>query len=306
MKTKRVGIITVPLSPDKKYYEICGNGYISTSHISLLSDAGLEVVPIPYDTDNYKYYMDRINGLYIPSGGLFANYNLKFYNTCKNFINLAILANDRNEYFPVWGTCLGMEILMIIADGNDNLQLLDKFDTLNDLNLPLYEYDYDSDYGYGHSRTSKLMKNASKSFRKDLEDRYLSLHNHMLGVSLKKFYDMGLDQSLNIVHVSFDRKHKPFVSTIEFKDYPFYGVQWHPERDDNMLYFIMFFKSEVFKNNKKLKTRPKQLDQVTIDCMNYSRHIYNHCTFFWNKPPINNEIEKCKDLEVFTYVKGGV
>jgi len=33
-------------------------------------------------------------------------------------MNLAIEANDKGDYFPVWGTCLGFELLLL-ASAND-------------------------------------------------------------------------------------------------------------------------------------------------------------------------------------------
>ncbi|KAL5499772.1 hypothetical protein EMCRGX_G011232 [Ephydatia muelleri] len=43
-------------------------------------------------------------------------------------------------------------------------------------------------------------------------------------LKLKKFYD--------VLSTNYDRKKTEFVSTIEAFDYPFYGVQWHPEKNN--------------------------------------------------------------------------
>jgi len=65
---KCIGIITVPLSPKRKYYQVCGDSYISSSHIDWLQRAGLKILAIPYTTKKFKYYIKRFNGLYFPSG----------------------------------------------------------------------------------------------------------------------------------------------------------------------------------------------------------------------------------------------
>ena len=44
-------------------------------------------------------------------------------------------ANDNGDYFPVWGTCLGFELLAFIVAGNDN-SVLSATDATN-LSLPL-------------------------------------------------------------------------------------------------------------------------------------------------------------------------
>jgi len=60
-----------------------------------------------------------------------------------------------------------------------------------------------------------MMQAASKKFRQRLKRQPLSLHNHMMGLSPDKFKKYGLDDVIDIVHISFDRKQKPFISTIE-------------------------------------------------------------------------------------------
>ena len=96
MTLLNVGIITVPLSPGKKYFKVCGDGYIASSHINWLKRAGISIVAIPYDTTRFKWYFNRINGLYLPSGGVFASNSEAYYKCCKKFLQIAINANNNN------------------------------------------------------------------------------------------------------------------------------------------------------------------------------------------------------------------
>jgi len=41
----------------------------------------------------------------------------------------------------------------------------------------------------------------------------------------------NLSSFFNLLSTNVDRKGKPFGSTIEAKHYPFYGIQWHAERN---------------------------------------------------------------------------
>ena len=86
MPKKVIGIVTVPLSPGRKYYRVCGDGYIATSHAEWLERAGLEILAIPYDTKNHKYFFKRINGLYLPSGGAFASTQQEYYDSHSFFL----------------------------------------------------------------------------------------------------------------------------------------------------------------------------------------------------------------------------
>ena len=96
-----IGMITVPLSPGKKYFQVCGDSYISTAHILWLQDAGIDVIAIPYNTDKHEWYFKQINGLYLPSGGAFAMTQLDYYNCCKKFMHLAEEANKKGNLVQV-------------------------------------------------------------------------------------------------------------------------------------------------------------------------------------------------------------
>ena len=129
-----VGIVSVPLSPNKKFFKVCGDSYIASSHLSWMKRQGIVPLVIPYDTKNLKYYFDRIHGLYLPSGGAFAGTQEKYYNCCKKLMLMAMKVNDNGCHFPVWGCCMGFQQMLILADGNDDVDhFLQKFDSYNNL-----------------------------------------------------------------------------------------------------------------------------------------------------------------------------
>ena len=78
-KKPTIGILTVPLSPNKKFFSVCGDSYISESHIGWLKRNGINVVAIPFTTKKHKLWMKRVNGLYFPSGGAFAVTQQEYY-----------------------------------------------------------------------------------------------------------------------------------------------------------------------------------------------------------------------------------
>ena len=289
--TKVIGIITVPLSPGRRYYKVCGDSYISTAHINFVERAGLQILAIPYDTLKFDYYFKRINGLYLPSGGVFASNSQAYYECCKKFIQLAIVANDNEEVFPVWGGCMGMQQMMIMADGKDDLDnFLQKFDSFKNYNTPLII----TKEGYA----SKLLKDAPSHFLKKLLLKDCTLNNHMMGVSPSKFKRSKLLNSMySIVSTNVDRRGKMFVSTIEGRLYPFFGVQWHPERSKEMDYFMSIFALEAQKNlHNKRVPESRKLQYKNIDCMNYSDQIYNFCNFYWHKRTDEHNRELCTVL----------
>jgi gamma-glutamyl hydrolase len=287
-----IGIITVPLSPKKKYYKVCGDSYISTAHISMLKRVGLSVVAIPYTiaADRFDYYMDRINGLYFPSGGVFAGNSVEYYQCCKEFMQRAIARNNEGTHFPVWGACMGMQQMMMIADGRDNLEMLEYFDSMDNLMLPM-EFPEDP-------RTTQLFRDVPSDLLVRLQAEPCSLNNHKMGLSTRTFLrNKRISDFYRIVSTSKDRVGKEFVATIEAHDYPFYGFQWHPERNKDMDYLASVFKEDASRNKRArtIANRDK-LPYRRVHCMTYSNHIYKYCNFYWHNRTSYHNAELCSVL----------
>lgn len=295
-----VGIITVPLSPNRKYYNVCGDSYISSAHINMLNRAGLKILAIPYTTKDYDYYIDRVNALYFPSGGVFASNSPEYYNCCKNFLDRAMILNDQGTYFPVWGACMGMQQLMIIADATDNLDLLETFDSFGNLELTL---NFPED-----PRKSKLFRNIPSDLLVRLQTEKCTLNNHRMGLKPETFTrNPRINSLFKILSTSTDRKGVEFVSTIESRFYPFYGFQWHPERNNEMDYFVNFFASEIKKSPRR-KTVPnnKKLQYRNVHCMNYSGNIYKYCRFYWHQRSSQHNKKLCSVLNLGKPVNNSV
>ena len=143
--------------------------------------------------------------------------------------------NDKGKYFPIWGCCMGFQQMLIIADGKDDLDhLLTKFDSFKNLlcRIKLTE----------DGKHSKLINGLDEHTRKRITSEKCTLNNHMIGITPEKMKKNKLLNSFyKIVGTSKDRKGKDFVAIIEARNYPFYAVQWHPERNEEMNAFVKFF-----------------------------------------------------------------
>lgn len=298
-----MGIIAVPLSPGRKYYKVCGDSYIAKSHIDWLERAGISVVAIPFNTDKHEYYFKRINGLYLPSGGVFASNSEEYYSCCRKFIQLAMQANNDGNYFPIWGGCMGMQQMMIVADGRDDMEFLDRFDSFNNLMLPLIM----TKSGITGKMGTYLQKHSPQTLNKFMNEE-TTLNNHMMGLSPEKFKkSKQLNRLYNIVSWNYDRKGKKFVSTIEAKDYPFYGVQWHPERSSDADALANFLASEVMKNKHRKRVPSSKKKQFkVVECMNYSGNLYNYCNFYWHQKTSEHNQKLCNVLNLGTPTNNAV
>ncbi|KAI1301271.1 Gamma-glutamyl hydrolase [Halotydeus destructor] len=92
------------------------SSYIAASYVKYIESAGGRVVPIlvSQDGDYYRQLFRNINGLLLPGGGQFLN-NSTYAEAGKIMYDLAVTANLEHDYFPIWGTCLGFELMSILA-----------------------------------------------------------------------------------------------------------------------------------------------------------------------------------------------
>ena len=83
-KKTYIGMLTVPLNPESKLYRICGTSYVVSAHIEWMKSHNIEIVSIPYYSKNLQSYVKRVHGLYLPSGGVFAQTQPEYYYAAKN------------------------------------------------------------------------------------------------------------------------------------------------------------------------------------------------------------------------------
>ncbi|XP_067836270.1 gamma-glutamyl hydrolase [Heptranchias perlo] len=198
-----------------------GNSYIAASYVKYLESAGARVVPISINLteDEYAKLFYSINGVLIPGGG--ANLITSPYaKIAALYYNLALKAKDHGTHFPVWGTCLGFEELTVITSGE---KLLIATNTSN-LSLPL-KFAKDA-------VNSQMFKNFPEDLMQALAVEPLTANSHRWSLSVKNFTsNTKLSNFYKILTTNTDSQQVEFVSTMEARSYPIYGVQWHPEKN---------------------------------------------------------------------------
>jgi len=126
---------------------------------------------------------------------------------------------------------LGFEFLVMLAGGKDVLQT--GFDAEN-ISLPLIFPTMEDVAKSGgiYSMDSKLYP-ISRSMRETLTMTNITMNNHINGITPSQFMaSTNLTQLFHITSTNFDRNGRPFVSTIESRNYPIYGTQYHPEKNN--------------------------------------------------------------------------
>nr|XP_048696734.1 gamma-glutamyl hydrolase-like isoform X4 [Caretta caretta] len=135
------------------------------------------------------------------------------------FYNKALKANDKGDYFPVWGTCLGYEELTYLTSG----EILLTWTNTEDFALPLNFTTAAQD--------SRMFKNFPDFLLKKLATESLTAHFHHWSLSMQNFTQNEKLRNFYKVLTTNTHADVEFISTMEAHKYPIYGVQWHPEKN---------------------------------------------------------------------------
>lgn len=178
------------------------------------------VVPIPYNTteDEMEHLFSSLNGLLIPGGGATVSPAALFS------MQKTIEVNDNGDYFPMWGTCMGFQWLMIGYSGNPSKFTLDGVFNAENISLPLQ---YTT-----KAKTSRLFNSLDSDLYRSLGTVDITLNNHHYGVTPDHFEATpALKSMFDVLSVNKDLDGNPFISTVEAREYPVYGIQWHTEKN---------------------------------------------------------------------------
>lgn len=268
-RTLCVGIITIPHSRKVEW----GQSHIMKAYVDWFEERGVRVIPIPFDTTECEEYFKMVNGLLIPGGETsFIMKNDAFIETVTRFFELSL---GSKEYFPIWGTCFGYELLVALIGG------ITRFKKYPAHRLTPIKI---TDAG----RCSKMFGGFSEEYLKYLEEQKSTAQNHDFGISPEDFEACAdLRRFYNVLATATDENGREYVAAIEGKYYPVYGVQWHPERQKSSGEFANFFISELKKNKHRgcsgyggNKLFAPFLNATAKKCIQYPEHKKLMCYFF--------------------------
>jgi len=197
--------------------------YIAASYIKHLESAGARIVPIPssMSDDELKTLLPYLNG-YLYPGGAVEMPESPYYRHAKVVLEYAKHSFDNDSPFPVWGTCLGFEALMVMVAGDDT-SVLGHCDS-DDVSLPL---NFTS-----HAATSSMFGDAPVDVMNTLRTEGVTYNHHDYCVTRETFeQNTRLNEFFNVLSYNEDPRGTTFISSIEAKKYPIFATQWHPEKN---------------------------------------------------------------------------
>ncbi|KAM3860374.1 gamma-glutamyl hydrolase [Diretmus argenteus] len=194
--------------------------YIHASYVKFLESAGARVVPVMINqtAEEYKRLFNSINGVLYPGGGV-SIISSGYERSARIFYELAIEANSKGDYFPVWGTCLGFEQLTYLTSG----KLLLSATNTTAVALPLVFTN--------ETKGSRMFKEFPAELMAALASEPLTENSHQWSLTVESYKNN--EELMNFykpLSTNTDGKVE-FVSTMEAYDFPFYGTQWHPEKN---------------------------------------------------------------------------
>ena len=201
--------------------------YYKKKYIDWFEKNGINVIIIPEDTTEHEKYFKMVNGLFISGATIGENRTIptNILNCVRTFVLLSL-----RDYFPIWGTCFGFQLLVCLIGGCKKLNI-----HYGDGMYPIKTFE------------SRMFTRFTSRNIHRLEHSKSTLHNHNFGFSLHDFNNVHIRRFYNISATAIDDNNKEYVAAIEAKYYPIYGTQFHPERYDSGP-FIDFFISELKKN----------------------------------------------------------
>lgn len=246
-----------------------GSSYIAASYVKYLESGGARVIPIRINRseEEYEKIFFSINGLLLPGGDVDLEKS-QFSRAAKIFYNLALRANDAGDFFPIWGTCQGFQQLTVLTAKKNMLTLTDT----RAVALPLtFTPDAPSSRLLSSFPKDLLQSLAQENITANFHFWSLSMQNYSRNFKLKRFY--------KVLSTNTDGKTE-FISTMEAHRYPFYAVQWHPEKSPfewidkpgmvhsssavkASFYTALFFVSEAMKSSHRFSS-PTEEERLLI------------------------------------------
>jgi gamma-glutamyl hydrolase len=205
-----IGILS-QINPVHKY------NYISYAYNKWLLSYGCYTIYININLsdDELTKIFYETDGLLIPGGDEYPYENVRTYKVSILFLNLAM----EHGNYPILGICMGLQF-MLTYFSNENWDeiktIVHNYGTSDKLNLTL----------------DKLENNIISLLPKKYCKKKLLNLNHKHAIICEKFYkNKILTEKFCILSTTKtkDIKHE-FVSSIQNKEYPFFGLQWHPEK----------------------------------------------------------------------------
>ncbi|KAG2282084.1 hypothetical protein Bca4012_050609 [Brassica carinata] len=195
--------------------------YIAASYVKFAEAGGARVIPLIYnEPEDFLFKkLELVNGV-IFTGGWAKKY--EYFDMVTKIFKKALERNDAGEHFPIYGICLGFELMSIIV--SQDRGILQRFDAEDNASSLQFVENVNIE--------GTLFQRFPPELLRKLSTDCLVMQKHRWGITPEKFKaNHALSSFFEIVTTCIDENSKTYVSTVKAKKYPITGFQWHPEKN---------------------------------------------------------------------------
>eukprot|EP00095_Tigriopus_kingsejongensis_P003580 maker-scaffold140_size315649-snap-gene-2.20 protein:Tk03580 transcript:maker-scaffold140_size315649-snap-gene-2.20-mRNA-1 annotation:"AGAP007890-PA" len=234
-----IGIIALEKSPKLSTYYPQLNSTVGASYVKFLEQGGARVVPVHINQDDayYDKMFQSTNGMLFPGGFVLVN-NSDYERAAFHMYRRAVASLD---YYPIWGTCLGFEQLLIF-----NTKMEWYLEDCDAENLPVK-----LKFNPGEWENSHVAQSMPAEIATSLAEEAIAFNNHELCVTPSKFREYGLAEFWRPLATNRDHNGLEFHSFVEARTQPFWGLHFHPEK-------------AVYEWNPSLSQLPHSLSAIKV------------------------------------------
>lgn len=111
---------------------------------------------------------------------------------------------------------------ILVSNCGDEQYILERYDSW-DISYPL---NFTKE-----AAASRMFRNAPSFVIETLQSAPVTMNYHRYGIAPSAYSTSFpvLQQFFSVLSTNVDNQYKQFVSTVEAKEYPIYGTQWHSE-----------------------------------------------------------------------------
>ena len=130
--------------------------------------------------------------------------------------------NDRGIYYPIWGICLGLEVMASWPYE----PRIDPKSVTRGTNPKMMTLNFTES-----ARSSKIFGAMPEKLYRDMQTIAMAANFHKYGVAIKTYQQSEAFQELfTVTSTNHDDNGMEYIATMEARNYPFYAFQWHPEK----------------------------------------------------------------------------
>lgn len=237
-----VGVLTIEIS---KAFEIMYDGqgftsYLPASYVKWVEQGGARTVPI-YLGMGEGYYRDilsKVNGVLLPGGFVDKNKQGGYAEASGHIMRIASELNNNGDFLPIFGIGAGMDLMLYHTNDEEDIMEECQMDymtvslTFTKKGKAFYRvFEFISTQNSSQGTKQCALYNSSSDHVRNLFTKHpVAVFNSKKCYIKEAFEASDLSENWNIFSLNIDQGKRIFVSGVEHKLFPFYGVMFHPEK----------------------------------------------------------------------------